>query len=49
MINLHSGHLAVDSYQHAVSLLDALALNGPWTLAGRRRGARKAFASALLH
>jgi integrase len=26
MINLHYGHLAVDSYQHAVSLLDALAL-----------------------
>jgi hypothetical protein len=26
MIDLHEGHLAVDSYQHAVSLLDALAL-----------------------
>ena len=26
MIDLHCGHLAVDSYQHAVSLLDALAL-----------------------
>jgi integrase len=26
MIDLHYGHLAVDSYQHAVSLLDALAL-----------------------
>jgi hypothetical protein len=26
MIDLHYGHLAVDSYQHAVSLLDALTL-----------------------
>ena len=26
MMDLHYGHLAVDSYQHAVSLLDALAL-----------------------
>jgi hypothetical protein len=26
MIDLHYGHLAVDSHQHAVSLLDALAL-----------------------
>ena len=26
MIDLHYGHLAVDNYQHAVSLLDALAL-----------------------
>ena len=26
MIDLHYGHLAVDSYEHAVSLLDALAL-----------------------
>ena len=26
MIDLHYGHLAVDSYQRAVSLLDALAL-----------------------
>jgi hypothetical protein len=26
MIDLHYGHLAVDGYQHAVSLLDALAL-----------------------
>jgi integrase len=26
MIDLHYGHLAIDSYQHAVSLLDALAL-----------------------
>jgi integrase len=26
MIDLHYGHLALDSYQHAVSLLDALAL-----------------------
>ena len=26
MIDLHYGHLAVDSYQHAASLLDALAL-----------------------
>jgi integrase len=45
MIDLHYGHLAVDSYQHAVSLLDALALEravdaaslgGRWTLGGRR-------------
>jgi integrase len=39
MINLHYGHLAVDSYQHAVSLLDALALeravDGGWTPARR--------------
>jgi hypothetical protein len=26
MVDLHYGHLAVDSYQNAVSLLDALAL-----------------------
>jgi hypothetical protein len=26
MIDLHYGHLAVDSHEHAVSLLDALAL-----------------------
>jgi integrase len=36
MIDLHYGHLAVDSYQHAVSLLDALALeravDAGWTL-----------------
>jgi hypothetical protein len=39
MIDLHYGHLAVDSYQHAVSLLDALALeravDAGWTPAGR--------------
>jgi hypothetical protein len=37
MIDLHYGHLAVDSYQHAVSLLDALALeravDAGWTSA----------------
>jgi hypothetical protein len=37
MIDLHYGHLAIDSYQHAVSLLDALALeravDAGWTLA----------------
>jgi integrase len=42
MIDLHYGHLAVDSYQHAVSLLDALALeravDAGWTSA--RRSAR---------
>jgi hypothetical protein len=42
MIDLHYGHLAVDSYQHAVSLLDALALelavDAGWTPA--RRSAR---------
>jgi hypothetical protein len=40
MIDLHYGHLAVDSYQHAVSLLDALALeravDAGWTSARRR-------------
>jgi integrase len=40
MIDLHYGHLAVDSYQHAVSLLDALALeravDAGWTPARRR-------------
>jgi integrase len=39
MIDLHYGHLAVDSYQHAVSLLDALALeravDAGWTSAHR--------------
>ncbi len=37
MIDLHYGHLAVDSYQHAVSLMDALALeravDAGWTSA----------------
>jgi hypothetical protein len=43
MIDLHYGHLAVDSYQHAVSLLDALALEaggGRWVDVGSQ--ARKA-------
>ncbi len=39
MIDLHYGHLAVDSYRHAVSLLDALALeravDAGWTPARR--------------
>jgi hypothetical protein len=39
MIDLHYGHLAVDSHEHAVSLLDALALeravDAGWT-ANRR-------------
>jgi hypothetical protein len=39
MIDLHYGHLAVDSYQHAVSLLDALAheraVDAGWTPAHR--------------
>jgi hypothetical protein len=39
MIDLHYGHLAVDSFQHAVSLLDALALeravDAGWTSARR--------------
>jgi hypothetical protein len=46
MIDLHYGHLAVDSYQHAVSLLDALALeravDAGWTpprTPGKRQGA----------
>jgi hypothetical protein len=37
MIDLHYGHLAVDSHEHAVSLLDALALeravDAGWTSA----------------
>jgi integrase len=44
MIDLHYGHLAVDSYQHAVSLLDALARartgRGRWVDVGSQ--ARKA-------
>jgi hypothetical protein len=40
MIDLHYGHLAVDSFEHAVSLLDALALertvDAGWTPGGRR-------------
>ena len=43
MIDLHYGHLAVDSYQHAVSLLDALALeravDAGWTSAPQARKA----------
>jgi integrase len=39
MLDLHYGHLAIDSYQHAVSLLDALALeravDAGWTSARR--------------
>jgi hypothetical protein len=39
MIDLHYGHLAVDSYQHAVSLLDALArhraVDAGWTASHR--------------
>jgi integrase len=39
MIDLHYGHLAIDSYEHAVSLLDALALeravDAGWTPARR--------------
>ena len=39
MIDLHYGHLAVDSHEHAVSLLDALALeravDAGWTSAGK--------------
>jgi hypothetical protein len=39
MIDLHYGHLAVDSHEHAVSLLDALALeravDAGWTSAHR--------------
>ena len=45
MIDLHYGHLAVDSYQHAVSLLDALALeravDAGWTPAHRRKVAQR--------
>ena len=38
MIDLHYGHLAVDSYQHAVSLLDALALERAVDAGWRRPG-----------
>jgi integrase len=45
MIDLHYGHLAVDSYQHAVSLLDALALeravDAGWTPARTLRKAAR--------
>jgi hypothetical protein len=41
MIDLHYGHLAVDSYQHTVSLLDALGLERAWTLVGRRLADRQ--------
>ena len=48
MIDLHDGHLAVDSYQHAVSLLDALALeravDAGWTSA---RGSAKPHSHTL--
>src|SRR5947207_2842940 len=48
MIDLHYGHLAVDSYQHAVSLLDALALeravDAGWTSA---RGPAKPHSDAV--
>jgi integrase len=37
MIDLHYGHLAGDSYQHAVSLLDALALERAVDAGGHRR------------
>ncbi len=45
MIDLHYGHLAVDSYQHAVSLLDALALeravDAGWTPTRRAEEPRR--------
>src|SRR5205823_13369061 len=34
MIDLHYGHLAVDSYQHAVRSWMRSRSNGPWTLGG---------------
>jgi hypothetical protein len=43
MIDRHYGHLARDSHVHAVSLLDALALersvDAAWTSTGRRANA----------
>jgi hypothetical protein len=36
MIDRHYGHLARDSREHAVSLLEALAIEERWTLRGRR-------------
>ena len=37
MIDRHYGHLANDSREHAVALLDALALERAVELRGRRR------------
>ena len=36
MIDHHYGHLARDSREHAVSLLEPPRLKGPWTPGGRR-------------
>jgi hypothetical protein len=45
MIDIHYGHLAVDSYHHAVSLLDALALeravDAGWTSPQGRNTAQR--------
>jgi hypothetical protein len=41
MIDRHYGHLAVDSFAHTVSLLDALALER-WTLVDTDQKACKA-------
>ena len=48
MIDIHYGHLARDSREHAVSLLDALAVERPWTPRGRRtKAARTPSATAI--
>jgi integrase len=51
MIDLHYGHLAADSYQHAVSLLDALALeravDAGWTPPRKRAKPHRATVSAV--
>jgi len=50
MIDLHYGHLAIDSYQHAVSLLDALALeravDAGWTPPRRAAKPRRGMVSS---
>jgi hypothetical protein len=49
MIDLHYGHLAVDSHEHAVSLMDALALeravDAEWTPAPTTATGRRSTAS----
>jgi hypothetical protein len=48
MIDRHYGHLARDSREHAVSLLDALAVERPWTLGGRRKGSAQSRAATAI-
>lgn len=41
MIDYHYGHLAHDSREHAVSLLERSPSSAPWTLGGHRPGSRQ--------